>query len=147
MRIFKIFSLSLLLSFSLLQNACLAEKTASQLIKEAPQDVLVGTDVKLLKTFEVSSSFLPGHYVAEMGGANLSINIESKAQSLKIIRVFQEPGLPAESKSYEIKYQDKAFIENNTLLALPIKSGVLILEKNSESSGIPMDMWVLYTKK
>lgn len=84
---------------------------------------------------------------AEMGGANLSIDIRANETSLKIIRIFQEPGLPKESKSYKINKSDKSFIVNNEILLVSAKSEILLLEKKSGSFSIPTDIWVLYTKK
>lgn len=132
---------------SLLQNACFAEKSITQFFKNAPQNVLVGTDVQLLSSFKLAGNISSGQYVAEMGGANLSIEIHANEKPLKITRIFQEPGLPKESKTYEFNKINKSYINNSEILLVKVKSGVLLLEKKSGSFGIPTDMWVLYTKK
>lgn len=139
--------LFILVLLSLFQNACFAEKTITQTFKNSPKNVLVGTDVQLLNSFKLAGNISSGQYVAEMGGANLSIEIHANETSLKITRIFQEPGLPKESKSYEFNKINKSYINNSEILLVQVKRGVLLLEKKPGSFGIPKDMWVLYTKK
>lgn len=139
--------LFILVLLSLFQNACFAEKSITQIFKNSPQNVLVGTDVQLLNSFKLAGNISAGQYVAEMGGANLSVDIHENELSLKITRIFQESGLPKESKSYEINKFNKSFIDNSEILLVKVKSGILFLEKKSGSFGIPSDIWVLYTKK
>ena len=139
--------LFILVLLSLLQNACFAEKSITQAFKNSSKNVLVGTDVQLLSSFQLAGNISAGKYVAEMGGAILSIEILENEKSLKIIRIFQEPGLPKENKSYAFSKTNKSYINNSEILLAKVNSGVLLLEKNSGSFGIPTDMWVLYTKK
>lgn len=137
----------ILVLLSLLQNACFAEKSITQIFKNSPKNVLVGTDVQLLSSFKLAGNISAEKYVAEMGGAILSIEIIENEKSLKITRIFQEPGLPKENKSYEFNKTNKSYINHSEILLAKVKSGILLLEKKSGSFGIPTDMWVLYTKK
>ena len=137
----------LLITLALFQNACFADKSISQLINDAPKNVLVGTDVQLLNSFTLSGEITSGQYTAEMGGADLTINIVREEKLLKIKRSFQEAGLPKENMTYSLKDIKKQFIDNSEISLVAIKSGLLLQEKNSKSFGIPKDMWILYTKK
>jgi len=139
--------LFILVLLTLFQNACFAKKTITQVFKNAPQNVLIGTDVQLLNAYKIAGNISSGQYVAEMGGANLSIDIHANETSLKIIRIFQEPGLPKESKSYEINNINMSYIDNGEILLVKVNGGILLLEKKPGSFGIPTDMWVFYSKK
>ncbi len=140
-------ALFILVLLALFQNACFAEKTISQVFDNPPKNVLVGTDVQLLNLFKIAGPISSGHYVSEMGGANLSLDIYLKEDALNLSRTFQEPGMPKENKFYEIKKTNTSFIENNQILLVAVRNGILLLEKNSGSFGIPADMWIFYSKK
>lgn len=135
---------SILVLFSIFQNTCFAEISINQVIKNAPQNVLVGTDVKLLNSFKLVGHISSGQYAADIGGANLSIEIHADETSLNITRVFQEPGLAKDSKHYEFNKVNKSYINNSEILLVLVKRGVLLLEKKSGSFGIPADIWILY---
>lgn len=140
-------TLFILVLLSLFQNACFAEKTISQVFDNPPKNVLVGTDVKLLSLFKIAGHISSGTYVAEMGGAKLSMHITKNEDAFNLTRTFQESGMPKESKSYEIINTNTSYIDNNKILLVSVKNGILLLEKNSGSFGIPADMWIFYSKK
>ena len=95
-------TLFILVLLSLFQNACFAEKTISQVFDNPPKNVLVGTDVQLLSLFKLDGHISSGTYVAEMGGAKLSMHINKNEDAFYLTRTFQESGMSKESKSYLI---------------------------------------------
>lgn len=111
-----------------------------------PEVVLVGTDVVDIESFKSSKKALANNYVAEIGGATLTFSITSNSQVISAERIFQEPGEPIKNRLYNAIciYNDTILAKN--LIGKVVDDGILILEKEPNADGIPINLWVLYNE-
>jgi len=140
-------SFFLFLLVLIFQNACSAEKPASELFNNLPQNVLIGTDVQPINEYKSLGRINTGHYFAEMGGATLKLVIKNDPDQFKITRIFQEAGRSEEIKNYKFEGQGNQAINNSDISLILTKKGLLVLEKKPDNFGIPTDLWIMYSVK
>lgn len=113
-------------------------------LKTFPGDVLEGTEIYKILTYKASSAGLDKNYYAEMGGAELGIKItKHKAQKI-ITRTFEEPGAPKKIREYSPVCQHNEFFSAGKLRGKIVNGGIIVLEEESNTGGIPADLWVYY---
>jgi hypothetical protein len=109
-----------------------------------PGSVLVGTDVDALSSFKLSSQDIAGSYTSNMGGATVDLSISQSLENKSLTREFQEPGDTQKVHEYNPICELNGFISAENLKGLMVEGGVLLLELNSNTDGIPNDLWVFY---
>lgn len=115
--------------------------------KGLPTQVLVGTDLVEIASFNNSMQPLGKHYMAEMGGAILTIEVTQSNNIVSFIRTYQEPGRPEKVHEYSPVCLAEERLSADKLKGKLVKGGVLILEEQSGLGGIPAIMWVFYKKE
>ncbi len=141
----------LVLSLLFFNSVCAAKtenekpcKDSFKSFQNLPDEVLVGTDIFQLTTFKASQQSLQKKYVAEMGGAILEIRITTSANKKMVTRIFQEPDEAENIRKFSPLCQKNEFIRAGNMYGKLVEAGILILEKNSEHSTIPDDLWIYY---
>lgn len=114
--------------------------------QKMPNLVLIGTDVVNLNTFKVNNGSLGKSYLAELGGATISLIIKGGGSHTAITRTFQEPGVPAHTREYKSVCISGETLSAPHLVGKIINEGLLLLEKKSNVDGIPTELWVFYSK-
>ena len=116
-----------------------------------PQDVLVGTDVEKLTDYLAKRApiKLPSTYSGEQGGATASVQIRQLNGKASMSRTFKEPGAKAQRAEYSaLSIEDGGQrLSAPTVEVIGVKDGVIVLEKNSGTDGIPPTLWVFYEHK
>lgn len=144
---FKSYGYSIIVAFAMLQSACYAETTIDSGFANTSENVLIGTDVKNISEFKTNGVISTGQYQAEMGGATLNVSISMQAGFFELRRIFQEPGMSQEVKTYKFKKSKSTRINTATISLAATGAGLLLLEKKSESFGVPADLWIYYSRK
>jgi hypothetical protein len=121
-------------------------KTTLDRMGKLPKLVLLGTDVVDIAEFTPSTETPESHYVAEMGGAILTLSIESSDNTLNIHRKFQEPGQQPVSQAYHSTCSANEYIYSDSLTGKIVEGGILIFERNPNAEGIPDSLWVFFEK-
>lgn len=127
---------------------CLSSGIACAADEKYPHEVLSGTDVVEINNYKIDNNVKPGNYIAETGGAILTLLIEKRGKSIDLHRVFNEPGMGFKKKHYKnlIKFPDGDFKSRN-IVARFVNGGVLILEHASGIDEIPDNIWFYYAVK
>lgn len=122
--------------------ACVADE-------KYPHEVLSGTDIVDINNYKTNMDVKFGNYIAETGGAILTLLIEKQGKSIDLHRVFSEPGMDNKKKHYKglIKFSDGSFKSRNIVLRFINGGGVLVLERASGTDEIPDNIWVHYTPR
>ena len=128
---------------------CLSSGIACVADEKYPHDVLSGTDVVEISNYKIGKDVKPGNYIAETGGATLTLLIEKRGKSIDLHRVFNEPGMGFKKKHYKnlIEFPDGNFKSRNIALRFVNGGGVLILERASGIDEIPGNIWFYYHLK
>ena len=134
---------------SLVLIYCLSYGIICTADEKYPHDVLSGTDVVEINNYKIGKDVKPGNYIAETGGAILTLLIEKRGKSVDLQRVFNEPGMGYKKKHYKnlIKFPDGNFKSRNIALRFVNGGGVLILERASGIDEIPDNIWFYYVLK
>ncbi|MCP4326430.1 MAG: hypothetical protein GY787_32275 [Alteromonadales bacterium] len=111
-----------------------------------PKLVIVGTDVVNIESFQSSKKVLAKSYSAELGGATLTFLVTSDSKSTDIVRTFQEPGEPNHNNVYKSVCIYNDTIQAQNFIGKIVDDGVLLLEKEPNVDGIPVDLWILYNE-
>ncbi|MDH5182041.1 MAG: hypothetical protein OEY07_20450 [Gammaproteobacteria bacterium] len=128
-------------------GVCSANENSAELPKNKPTMVLVGTDTKDIRDFKIIGQIAAGQYVAETGGAELSLAIVNNKQHLDITRVCKEPGMNPEQKHYSLKNNNQSVISTKSISLVSLSDGILVLEDQPESDGISNEIWYYYRRK
>ncbi|MEM6637719.1 MAG: hypothetical protein AAF667_17715 [Pseudomonadota bacterium] len=114
----------------------------------APNRVLTGTDVMTLSSFRRTDlpADLTGTYVAETGGALLTIQIaEGSASAFGLERRAAEPGESPDVATYRaLRVAGGLSNAAGSFRVVASDEGLLVWEADPESAVVPADFWVLY---
>lgn len=143
-----------------LNNVCLANSEKSvhintiktceasfTTLKGLPDEVLADTEIYDISSFKTSATNLGKNYSGEMGGAAFDIEIINRKAQQVIIRTFKVPGDLNKTREYSPLCQHNEFFSAGKLLGKRVEGGILVLEKRSNVSGIPADLWIYYGSK
>ncbi|MGF1688027.1 hypothetical protein L4C36_15250 [Photobacterium japonica] len=83
-------------------------------------------------------------YYTEIGGAEIHLSVNGVLPYLTVQRQYQEAGQVVEAQVFRnVCYQDGMILAED-LLGRYVSNGLLLLEMQANTSGIPQDMWVFY---
>lgn len=112
--------------------------------------VLDGTDLVELSDFEPQplDADMAGRYLAQPGGAELSLRIHSEGQQWVVRREYREPEISPQVRVYRATLRDGALVSGESGLHLRgTEGGLLVFEGRSGVDMIPPDFWILYLRE
>lgn len=83
-------------------------------------------------------------YYTEIGGAELNLSVSGSLPHLTVQRQYQESGQNIEAQVFRNVCYQNGIIHSDSLIGWYVSEGLLLLEKQTNVSGIPQDMWVFY---
>ncbi|MET1255302.1 hypothetical protein [Aliikangiella maris] len=119
------------------------------------QEVLTGTDMQPLSDFKYQpAEQQTATYSSENGGATLTVKVATEKTSINtqqttfhITRIYQEPGLPNDIKTYSPVCIQNEKLYHPSLRALTTADSLLWLELDSQNEFISADFWIRLTRQ
>jgi hypothetical protein len=112
---------------------------------QLPIDVLDGTDVIAIKEFK-PASISGAYFQTEIGGANITINLQTLNDHYKTLRKYSEPDIENTTTAFDQLCIDESYLYGERVRGIFTEKGILWLELNSDIEFISSDLWIYLEK-